>query len=363
MRNHLLAGAVLTVIGAIAAGGASCGTEFTSTGGGGGGTGGDVSGSGSTSSSGSTSTSSSSSSGSSGSEDCFDGVDNDDDGKVDCADPDCDPVAVCVPDPGGGWAGPNAGTVTTPGVEIPCPGGWPTKEVTLPAGTLKFDPAGCGCECGPIQDACNGKATVVPFLQGCISPGAQGVLAPAGQCQAANGPILALGAAANGPLPDPSAGCAPMRSVDIGEVMGTQTATFCSAPDTLVQGGCSAGNLCAPKAAAPYKICIAGPGPDACPSGYTQEAVVYPDITDTRDCSDCQCQPQGVSCGGKVDLYAGAGCSGAVTSIPVPAQCSDNAGFTIASVKYTPMTNGSCNHLPVSPIGTVTGAPYVVCCQ
>lgn len=259
-------------------------------------------------------------------ESCFDGVDNDCDQLVDCADPDCTtggtPIAECVPDP----ATATPGTTTT----TSCPPNYPTLT-TLYSG---FNPSACnvgtascsGSDPGycdavrqPYSDsACtNTLIAMAPFSSkdGCktISP----INSPNyfkwqpaawHRTNACDG----VGSAAKEPA-----------SFDTNE-------NFCAA--AAMGGGCGASQVCVPRAA---NHCVVVNTAGTCPAGYTERTVqYYLDFADTRTCSH-YCTGGAGTCPANVQLQNG--CAG------------DGQSSFSACLPYTDVTNGYTNVIVPAP--------------
>lgn len=359
---------VVGALGSMVTAGASCGTEFTTTtGGSGGGTGGSSSSGGtSTSSSGMSSTSSS---GMTGAEDCFNGVDDNDNGLIDCADPECNPVAVCVP-VFDAWQGPNATAFTVAGTGVPaCPSEWQQQGPSFKGGDINAPGFECSCSCGPVQGACTGKANLNQYLSPGCGGAASSTTVPQGQCNA----IAAVGGLLSVKATPPQVGSGSCEAATlITNMPGYSTsnkAFLCGPTAALIQGGCADGQVCAarPKDAA-FDLCIVTDGDHGCPPEYPNAPAeqYYGSFEDSRGCADCTCgNPANVSCGGQVDLYNDpAACGG------VPAQslqlntCVDisnqvGLGYGV----YVPKTDGSCQASAPMPIGEVNGNPVTFCCK
>jgi len=179
---------------------------------------------------------------------CFDGIDNNGDGLVDCADPTCASVAACVALVPSGWLGYAA---LYDGVPTGVPSCAAPFAVTVTPGSagLSAAPATCApCTCGPPNGgACaagGGTATVSPPTFARIGLGCKDQASPA-------------------------AGCT--------------------------------GTVCQPRPSAPFGagICVLQPGDVPCPSGtpFTDRHVFFVGVDDTRGCTACACgPPSGGSC-------------------------------------------------------------------
>jgi hypothetical protein len=307
----------------------------------------------------------SSSTGTMGVEDCFNGVDDNDDGLVDCADPTCQPAAACVPDPAQ-WAGPHAAAIFLTGQTQPCPGGWSTPQVTYAAGSIVAPPAMCGCACGAVTGACNAHATLTTYPTGCTAVAGASLPMTDGQCQPLGGFGALVAAKGTPPQPSSTGSCSPAPSKTVPPYTTSNVAVFCAAKSSLLQGGCADGMVCAPRPDAPYKICVAVQGTATCPAGYANKLNVYESFNDTRSCSDCNCgAPANVACSGQIGFFSDPSCGGApFATLPVNNMCVGLTNGTIPGAgRYTSATIGACTPGPVSPTGNVTINPITMCCQ
>lgn len=180
-------------------------------------------------------------------ENCFNGIDDNCDGLVDCADPQCTggtaPIAECVADPGSAMAG----TLST----TSCPAAYPTAT-TLFAGLNPGSCAGGSCACG---NGLNGPATCSASLdqQGgtlvsCTVVGtnvfsktnADGCVAFAAMSSTT---YYTLSTPTFNATCNPPTGGTPVKNPPT----WTTTDKFCGGG--AVGAGCTAGKVCMPKAA------------------------------------------------------------------------------------------------------------------
>jgi hypothetical protein len=108
-------------------------------------------------------------------------------------------------------------------------------------------------------------------------------------------------------------------------------------------------------------------GDVACPFGTKH--LEYAGADDTRGCTKCSCgDPAAVQCGGAIDEYAVAGCTGSYTTVNLPiaggGTCQNVAGGTGLSLKYVQsISAGSCTATGGAATGSAapTG-PTTFCC-
>jgi hypothetical protein len=222
-------------------------------------------------------------------ENCTNGVDDNCDGLVDCADPECTGAgyACTAAAVQSGWTFVAYSATTRP----VCPASY-GAQVQAVIGKVAGQAASCSCSCSGTEAVCGGNVTLQAYPSGCTSdtnlnlPVNDGICSetsvPSGYSfQLANpasqpiqGTCSGSGIVANGP---------PTPTFDMGATCGVSTS---------LGAGCGAG-ACAPPTGASFKPCIVHPGNVACPQlGFTQQILVStgnPGYVDTRACSDCPC--------------------------------------------------------------------------
>jgi len=271
---------------------------------------------------------------------CFNGIDDDCDGHVDCDDPDCAPVAVCVP--------PATGSFT-----------YDTQEAagaTCPSSTTgtpiygNSDPTGGGCNnsCSCSSSGCTSTLTTI---NGCPGGSPAGTLLTASAtCQNISGQNNWREATPTGSMSCASSGTA-------SPVMPAVVPTAESCGDNLVPvaGGCTNGKVCVPRGT---KQCVIATGAAACPSGYPSQATWFTSFTDNRTCS-CSCAPGANGCAGsQLTLYKSyfmSTCSGS-TKVVSGDVCDteDYQGIKLA---------GGCNLTVTTNNPLVFNGQKTVCCE
>ena len=308
-------------------------------------------------------------------ENCVNGVDDDGDATIDCADADCQAAGfVCAPPLPNGFKGPY---VFGQGAGLPaCPSTHPT-EVLTGGDIVSAGPAVCAgvsCGCGPPSTvgcsgvtvdyygdtACSGspKWTKTPGTLTCTSGNfvhcTSGCAYPSAAIVDYGTPLAASACAAT------SSGSPVLPAVSWGN-----PARGC-AVSKAAAGGCSAGT-CVQKAAAPYqRVCVVASGSLVCPSPYTQKSQVKTGLNDTRSCS-CQCNSADLACSATVKDYYGSICTGSGTVLSdscTPVQISN---ATSSETRYLLVTNhgatGTCTpSSPASVGGVSANQTTTVCC-
>lgn len=273
---------------------------------------------GSTSASQSSSSHSSASTGS-GVEDCQNGVDDNGDTKVDCADDACKKdgfTCAAVPP---GWIGI---TVLYDGVQTSqsCPADFPMQVYT---GTRNLKPAPAKCSMCTCTTATTCTASTLDEWTGPVcSTGKSSDMQPAGCFKVMGGAPLSYSAAPPAATTPAcmSAGGDPDTTINWGE-HGVACAP------AKVGGGCGTSEVCAPKpSGAPFgnKLCIYQTGDQMCPANWPTKRT-YVDggkTTDTRACTACSCgQPMGGSCTATTTLYNDGACNNAINMVPNDGTC------------------------------------------
>jgi hypothetical protein len=239
-------------------------------------------------------------------EDCFNGTDDDCDGLIDCADPDCTggatPVAQCVSDPG----------VWTVGVQSAanCPTSFPSP---VPIGSTftaaVCNTASCTCPTGNVVNGiCSGTVTVFGSADSMCSMGATATFSAVDDqnsgCAAISIPSnayhtistlwqSATGCTSNGGVPDKT----PATFSDL--------QNFCK--PARIGSGCNAGSICVPFAT---KRCVMTAGSQVtCPTDYVLDSKrYYASVTDTVGCA-CKCGWSNGTCNSP-SFYVSSGCTG-----------------------------------------------------
>jgi hypothetical protein len=297
-------------------------------------------------------------------EDCTDGVDNDCNNLVDCADPACGSQGfACVPAVPSGWS-----LVAFDGTTRPaCPQGYgPAADVVVDPSA---SPATCGCTC---------NVTTPPS---CVTGSVAAAYGTTNMCTAGSGPF-----------PNNDGACQPVSYTLAAYVRVTPLTpaggTCSASPNTTVDtsmglgrtcgaagafgGGCPAGGVCAPVATGPYAACITRAGASACAGAYTTKHAVGSGVTDTRTCSGCTCgpAPSASSCVNRAwNMYTSTDCSGTPLALTVDGNCdptnTPSPSTLYQSSKYVATAQASCAAPTTSP--TATGSLTItdletVCC-
>lgn len=291
---------------------------------------------------------------------CDDGVDNDCDGKIDCADSDCNAGFSCQAAPAD-WAL----IAFSASAQPACPAGAAQTDLKVSDGD---GAAACSCSCSGVGGACTGNVTVVATNEATcgVSPGMGSVPQGAGGCTAlaANVPVPA-GAFAKVVQPVGPTSCAVVSAAK-GPIA---TGRACQA--ARYGGGCGGGQICAPKPTTGLESCVAKAGKNVCPTGFPARHTVGTTANDQRTCTGCACGVPTPCAGATVSLYDAATCKtvgqnhGAVDIGSTCATTSDSS-FTATHFRSTSVTGGGCG-LPTAqavPGGTLSFTDErTVCCK
>ncbi|MBX3128471.1 MAG: hypothetical protein KF718_17250 [Polyangiaceae bacterium] len=312
-----------------------------------------------------------------GAEDCTNGVDDNADGLIDCADPQCQAGYVCTPAPPTGWQ--VIGFVDEKPQDA-CPSGYQAGSALYDPAKLDAKPANCECGCDTpntttascrAQIRCNGgtscTTTQTLSIAGCSQISFQ-----------TQGATYSCRVSGSGVAPGT---CATQVKTDVPPAAWDASARSCQ---PTAAGKCAAAaEACVAKLAGAVGPCIAQPGDHECPAGsaYSQKRS-YADgtLNDTRACSatgcscgasaGAECGCTSTPCGVRVNAANNCG-SGPLATVPASGTCTtftdanngDN-NWGMARIGYALTNPGSC---PPSGSPTATGSatpagPVTVCC-
>ena len=307
-------------------------------------------------------------------------MDNDGDGLVDCADPQCQVAYTCVDADPPGWNGHfyvHETTFTAPAA-APCAADLtPFTDFEDPAGAAQCDACTCGApqgaSCSPPPIQCSGNSTNCggnpqdwtsalkdgacdkptnlagnAFFLSCKLTGTSAVTAP-GQCTPSASDFSNKGSW--------------QQRID---VCGTDKAG----------GGCGAGKVCVPKASGASvneSVCVRHDGLMACPAGYAQSVQGYGSASDSRACSACSCGGPGTTCSaGSYTFYDLDACATAGQSdnpVTIGSTACSNVSTLLDQGSWSvqaslPVPSGSCPASGGAPVGSVQPSqPVTYCCK
>jgi hypothetical protein len=285
---------------------------------------------------------------------CDDGIDNDCDGKTDCADNSCQQRFTCVD------AAPDDWTLTAlaDGARPNCPTGFDeAKDVRTVVG--ESGPAACACDCSGAascapagivaafdnDSGCNANTETFAVKSSCERVSIN--LSANTFVKATAGTASACGGSKNGVAP-------PVRD-----------SRTCALPK--VGGGCGSGQVCVPRANNNFALCVSKPGSIACPGAFPSTRHAGTNASDSRTCGTCTCTAS--PCTGELHLFDNKDCSNdeklKITATASPGACGHltNGGFQARG--YTSTVTGGCV-MTGSPQGAGTlslSDETTICCK
>jgi hypothetical protein len=300
-------------------------------------------------------------------ENCDNGIDDNCNGLIDCADPMCS-AWTC------------AGTA-------PVPAGWTLVELSMSAsGTCQtgyatpaplytgtFSPAMCGCSAEvATPGSCTSGNVDVSAGPGCVGfdaggPGGSGACSAFGAGHDFTPPAGSQIEVTAAPYVPGTCTATPTKTVPPIPVAG-QTCALAGSSGS----GCMNGAACVPALSNGAKLCIAHGGTIACPTGigfdkaqpsYEQEA------NDTRGCAGCSALGPTASCQNPtLTVYTDPMCDGGAQPVPANGSCQGFPGAgpmapTYQAARYTAtVANELCVGSGGATEGTVTFADEVTLC-
>ncbi len=221
--------------------------------------------------------------------DCLDGVDNDGDQKIDCADADCSGFR-CIPKPPPGWDGPVM-LVVGDGDTSPPDCDEMFEEFPFEAfagGLADYPEAQCSCTC---------SATCQPPWRfnvfSCANPYLWLEQANDGECVATPTEERFGGAQVDEVLAR-AAKCEAQGSQYLPPEQWTARVRACSAHPFL-SGGCGFGSACVPVRGVSFfseAACVSKNGDQVCPADFPEKHIFHESYADYRGCV-CECSAGG----------------------------------------------------------------------
>jgi hypothetical protein len=308
-----------------------------------------------------------------GAEDCANGMDDNCNMLVDCADPVCQGAGYsCTDAPPAGWAGPLAYWDAVAMTRPSCAGNYTGAATDLMSG-ISAPPATCGCSCsGSGPEVCgnapgglwdgNGSCNVA--CPGAVSVQNGGACLPTG-CN----PATTIVSASFPKLAATGLTCNGNLAKMVPAVSWSTLARTCAFSLPSQEGGCGASKLCVTAPTSPFGgPCITQSGDLTCPNGYPTKHLQYAGANDTRGCTACTCNTTPGTCTGGITFYATNNCQMFVGQISLGTNCSavssQPVGSMAANGNFFLFPGGSCAANAVSPNGTATEAmPTTICCK
>jgi len=302
--------------------------------------------------------------------DCLNGVDDDQNGEVDCSDAACQALYECVPEAPQDWIGYYRVR------ELPWSDPAPPVEA-CPDGTAAAryfqDAAGqliCVCGCGALTGAtCTAAKLGCAKNKTCDTPADWTAALSDGDCHKPDigtSGSLSCKLLDNGTVDNP--GSCPPTVTETGRASFERVVDVCGA--AKAGKGCFPGYACAARAGGVYTglPCVAKGENSTCPMGWSDRHFAYGDYQDTRECSPCSCAPSSSCSGGAYAVFDQLGCSEESNTIVSDAcsDVSDALDYSMWSIrrKSLPTAAGDCAASGGVPSGALTPAyPTTFCCQ
>ena len=368
--------------GAAGAGGAGGGTGGAATGGGAGGasTGGAVGTGGTPGTGGAVGTGGTPGTGGAGGcvptgpENCFNNIDDDCDGKIDCADPDCGPtVAQCVAldptsAPIGMLSGVGPGACATPGFDQPT-----SIVANLNPLDCSTQSAGKGCICTPAPVTCTATLSGFQTAKECSDSSSTGDLAakfstgddksctagPPAWTPDAAGYIYGVATSA---FSATTSGCTPSGTPIIPTPTWGSRGTFCAT--ATIGGGCGAGKVCVP-AGPSSTVCQLFDGvKTTCPAAVPSRAPWYTGVSSGITCGPCSCgSPIGATCDNAEISFGNDGTCSGLGTVGSKSRACFGGGVSKPGVQFVGAISAPCQAMStVGGTATPTG-PKTLCCS
>ncbi len=301
---------------------------------------------------------------------CLDGLDDDSDGEVDCADDDCKPDYECVAAPPADWSGyyrvRRLPWSDPEPAQEPCPNGRPARRFYQDAsGSIT-----CACSCGPLSGAsCTPARIGCATNVNCSNPSDWTAELSDGHCHK---PDIGSSTQLSCLLLDDGAiasmgSCTP--SVTKSSVAPFQSVLDVCGPD-VGNHGCFPGYACTHRGGGAYTgpLCVRKADNTACPLGWGARYFGFESYTDTRDCTACTCTPNTTCSPTGYAVYDDNDCHDwhATVSSSICVNASDALDFTTWSIRRTgtPQASGQCVGGGGESTGSLTtSGPTTFCCQ
>ncbi len=338
-------------------------------------------------------------------EDCTNGVDDDLDLDIDCADAECTAIVSCVAPAPAGWTGFFTVYEGPAANFMGCPAEYPTEAFTGNSGLVAAQATCSTCTCGTptgrtcdladsIQtgDAqcgmatfCSADFTVSMAWNGTCEGMTQ---LPGGQttcgmnanmtCSSSTG-VACNQSVSMGPATITGGSCTPSTVVPTKGTPTWDTLGVACGDPSMTAEGCNGQFSCLPKPDAGFLTgaCVMKSGVNACPAGvFTKQHVFYTGFTDSRGCSACGCDaPAGGTCGASVQVFSDS-LQNQCTVGPIATMAVTNAAGACANIAGNPTvsnhkatitapTGGSCPATGGAPIGAALPDPATAttfCC-
>jgi hypothetical protein len=290
-----------------------------------------------------------------GSENCFDNIDNDADGQIDCADPKCASVATCVTEEASHALGVLVDATAA------CPAG--TTATAINRGIV--GPPCNGCTCAPYPISCSADVFTYDTAAQCTGDtglsGGTLVGNLTGPC--VNDAFFQGNKAGVRVALKTNQQCSFGGTASVAPARWTTSKKLCAY--TAKGGGCAAGKRCVPVQTDATTQCSLALGSTATCGGFgTTQNDWYTGFTDARTCGTCGCTASGGACQNAQVMF-GSDYLCTVTSPQYVAantkSCVMTAYSPPAGFSFAPVNPTCTASAPVSGALTPTGAQTLCC--
>jgi hypothetical protein len=293
--------------------------------------------------------------------DCLDGIDNNGDGLIDCADPTCTTVE-CVDDPGSGTLGNLTAGTCDPGFAAAQPEHQGLSADSCPSGA-------CGCS---ASVTCNASITMYTSTSNCTAGGTTYSLSGT-TCRAITQTTYMSSISPQTTVASQS--CAASGTSTLPTPSWTTTKSFCPASKTSTS--CGAGKVCMQKPST-GQLCVKLAAGATCPSKYAGASSGQYYASYAAGSCACACSVSSASCSGtneEVQFFTDAACgnffaynTGTTTNNCVSGLYNFGAvtfnSKAIGSVKgYSVGGSGTCSRSATLEAASQPTLPDQICCQ
>jgi len=268
-----------------------------------------------------------------GAEVCDDGIDNDCNGKTDCADDACQARYRCVDRAPDDWQL----TAFAQSSRPDCPDGFGDRTDVR---AVRAGSGGCACDCGGAS-ACDPNAIVAGIGDDPSCAVITKTFDARSECQRLDGAGLQVsGNAFVKATAGTAASCKGSANGSVAEVADART---CAVRRT--GGGCDGGKVCARRTSDGYSVCVAKDGNQSCPVNFPTSVRAGTNVQqDSRSCGACTCMT--APCTGEVKVYDNRDCKdGEKLKLSARAQsgtCTRGSNGPFQARGYTATVEGGC---------------------
>jgi hypothetical protein len=298
-----------------------------------------------------------------GAESCTNGVDDDCNAKIDCADPGCS-AFVCSLPVTSGWS--IVAAVFAAGASTPaaCPAGYGASTLLEEGPTSSA--ATCTCTCG--GNPCLSSATSPVNWRTGVSACNDGTnnIDLSGACSTftsnATGGVI-LGGGFDPPGTGGTQPCTDTTALP--SIAFTKTVRVCTAP-AVAGAGCASGASCEPPVA-PASLCLSHVGDVACAAGTKHVIGAGATVTDARTCGACGCSANACT-SQRVEFFSDAACATKIATVASTGDvnvCPVVVGAFAGATRSKYFATANCTPTTPNPAigGTLAFAqPTTLCC-